>query len=117
MTRCGKKPSMLSYEQINEIAFAMSGLDRRDWECVDDQTRLYWRLRAAKENVKRFALVRMELIGEPTTTPDGQSIQLARFPWQRPDDASHGIRLNDIVEIENGTRRLDCCSMPKTEAL
>lgn len=46
---------------------------------------------------RRFALVRMELIGEPTITPDGQSIQHARFPWQRPGDGSHGISLTDIV--------------------
>lgn len=49
---------------------------------------------------RRFALVRMELIGEPTITPDGQSIQHARFPWQRPGDASHGISLTDIVMEE-----------------
>lgn len=49
---------------------------------------------------RRFALVRMELIGEPILSPDGKSIQLARFPWQRPTDGSHGISLDDIVEIE-----------------
>lgn len=49
---------------------------------------------------RRFALVRMELIGEPTITPDGQSIQHARFPWQRPGDGSHGISLTDIYAVE-----------------
>ena len=49
---------------------------------------------------RRFVLVIMELIGEPTTTPDGQSIQLARFPWQRPTDGSHGISLDDIFASE-----------------
>ena len=53
-----------------------------------------------REAQRRFALVRMELIGEPTITPDGQSIQLARFPWQRPTDASHGISLDDIFVLE-----------------
>ena len=53
-----------------------------------------------REAQRRFALVRMEIIGEPTITPDGQSIQLARFPWQRPTDASHGISLNDIYALE-----------------
>ena len=49
---------------------------------------------------RRFALVRMELIGEPTIAPDGQSIQLARFSWQRPTDGSIGISLDDIVTEE-----------------
>lgn len=54
----------------------------------------------ARDIIPRYGLVRMELIGEPTVSPDGQSIQLARFPWQRPTDASHGISLNDIVRVE-----------------
>ena len=66
---------------------------------------------------RRFALVRMELIGEPVISPDGQSLQLARFPWQRPTDGSFGISLNDIVREDDGPRR-DCrCSMPKTKAV
>lgn len=49
---------------------------------------------------RQFALVRMELIGEPMFTKDGQSTQLARFPWQRETDPSHGISVDDIVAIE-----------------
>ena len=46
---------------------------------------------------RRYALVRVELIGEPVITPEGQTLQLVRFPWQRPNDASVGVGLEDIV--------------------
>lgn len=66
---------------------------------------------------RQFAHVLMELVGEPVTTPDGQSLQLARFPWQRPDDASHGISLNDIVGEPYGESPFPSSPLSKTKAL
>lgn len=46
---------------------------------------------------RKFVLVRMEQIGEPTFSPDGQSMIHVRMPWLRDDDACWIVGLEDIV--------------------
>jgi hypothetical protein len=50
------------------------------------------------EPKRRFVLVRMEQIGEPMFSKDGQSIVHVRLPWFMAGDPHMGISMNDIVE-------------------
>jgi hypothetical protein len=61
---------------------------------------------------RRFVLVRMEQIGEPCITPDGQSLVHVRLPWFRETDGCWAISLKDIARDAASAR--SSASTPST---
>jgi hypothetical protein len=118
---------MPEFGEVERLALNLSGLDAQTWAAEDEVTRLYWykqaeeRMRAAlgsqghsgltlttadetgrcnaarNGRISRFVLVRMEQVGEPVYTPDGQSLVHVRLPWFRETDGCWAVSVKDLV--------------------